>query len=279
MSEQTISAYDGQRVTPIYSGKREDFHWVGFGSDTGTNLRECAKVIKPVLIFSDKPKAPLLSLKEFDGSVIKKATEKGKQTNTNFCEYIADFLWAQERHCGIKFDLIVLGGYMRLIKEPLLEDFPDRIINVHPADLTILTSEGKRKYVGGNAVYDALKAGETSTRSSVIIVDLVRDADKKIMADHGEIITMGNSVSIDSKFAELPEEEKRIQLKSYAKRHQEEQKRESDWPALTTALELIADGRVALGETRNHFNEWRTVYIKNHRGIFEPMPYGGLEVE
>jgi len=265
MQEQTVLAYDGQRVMPIYSGKREDFHWVGFGSGSGTNLRECAKVIKPSLIFSDRPKAPLLSLKEFEG--IRKIAEDGnkyKGRSKEFNQYIADLLYSQKKYCGIKFDLIVLGGYMRIVREPLLEDFPDRIINVHPADLTILNSEEKRKYVGGNAVYDALKAGEKATRSSVILVDEG--------TDHGEIITMGNSVSIDSKFSEMPIEE-------YAKEHQDKQKRESDWPALTTALELIADGRVALGEKRNHFNEWRTVYIKNHIGIFNPMPYGGLEVE
>ena len=45
----------------IYSGKQEDFLWVGFGSGSGTNLRECAKVVKPGLIFSDRPKAELLT--------------------------------------------------------------------------------------------------------------------------------------------------------------------------------------------------------------------------
>jgi len=31
----------------IYTGKLEDFCWAGFGSGSGTNLRECAKIIKP----------------------------------------------------------------------------------------------------------------------------------------------------------------------------------------------------------------------------------------
>ena len=55
----------GYKMKKIYSGKYEDFSWVGFGSGSGTNLRECAKVIKPALIFSDRPKAKLLQLEEF----------------------------------------------------------------------------------------------------------------------------------------------------------------------------------------------------------------------
>ena len=53
-----------EQIIPIYSGKPENFNWVGFGSGSGTNLRECAKIIKPKLIFSDKPKAKLLKLYE-----------------------------------------------------------------------------------------------------------------------------------------------------------------------------------------------------------------------
>lgn len=56
-----------EKINPIYSGKLEDFHWVGFGSGSGTNLRECTKVIKPSFIFSDRPKAKLLNLDELAG--------------------------------------------------------------------------------------------------------------------------------------------------------------------------------------------------------------------
>jgi len=53
-----------EKITPIYSGKPNDFCWAGFGSGSGTNLRECAKVAPPKLIFSDRPGAKLLSLEE-----------------------------------------------------------------------------------------------------------------------------------------------------------------------------------------------------------------------
>lgn len=37
---------------------------VDFGSGSGTNMRECSKVIMPKLIFCDKAKAGLWSIKE-----------------------------------------------------------------------------------------------------------------------------------------------------------------------------------------------------------------------
>src|SRR3989344_2328004 len=51
-----------EQINLIYDGKPEDFRWAGFGSGSGTNLRECARIIKPALIFSDRPKAKLLTL-------------------------------------------------------------------------------------------------------------------------------------------------------------------------------------------------------------------------
>jgi hypothetical protein len=50
-----------QNSIPIYAGKKEAFHGVGFGSGSGTNLSECAKMIPPALVFSHKPDAGLLN--------------------------------------------------------------------------------------------------------------------------------------------------------------------------------------------------------------------------
>lgn len=236
-----------EEIIPIYSGKFEDFSWVGFGSGSGTNLRECAKVIKPRLIFSDKEGAGLLTLEELadvEKRVLKK--EEGEKS-IDYNERILDSLKKYEKEHNFTIDLIVLGGYMRLIKEPLLSAFKDKIINVHPADLSILNEDGSRKYIGGNAVYDAIKTGETKTRSSVILVDKGED--------HGEILTQGPEVKLVPKLLE------KHGGKEYAKIHQEGQKEISDWPALTTALRMIAEGRIKLGTEKSHFNEWRKVYV------------------
>ncbi len=266
--------------TPIFSGDPEEFHWAGFGSGTGTNLRECAKVIPPALIFTDKPNAKLLSLEELakvpkikiDGieacGLWKKARDDPEaeaeyvRRSLDFDKRIVDAIRNFEHREGFTIDLIVLGGYMRFVREPLLVAYKDRIINVHPADLSLLKKDFSRQYVGEKAVYDALAAGELSTRSSVIMVD-----DKE---DHGEILTMGPPVYIDRDHY-FPG--KIHSLKEYAGYHQDIQKELSDWPALTIALRLIADGSFALGANKVYYSDWRGVYLDGRL-----LPYKGLEV-
>ena len=60
-------------------------------------------------------------------------------------------------------DLIVLAGFMRIVKAPLLEAFPRRIINVHPSLLP--------KFPGRAAWTQALEAGEEKTGCTVHFVD------------------------------------------------------------------------------------------------------------
>ncbi|MBI2129042.1 hypothetical protein HYU07_02280 [Candidatus Woesearchaeota archaeon] len=247
-----------EKTTPIYSGKYEDFNWVGFGSGSGTNLRECAKVIKPKLIFSDKEDAGLLALEEL-ADVEKRFLKKEEgEKSADYNYKILTLLKNCEKENGFTIDLIVLGGYMRLIKEPLLGAFKDKIINVHPADLSILTGDGSkkyRKYIGDDAVYDAINAGEIATKSSVIMVDESED--------HGEILAQGSKVDVVNNLKE------KFGLREYAKMHQDVQKKVSDWPALTNALKMIAEGRIALGTEKTHFNEWRTVYVDGKATVYE----------
>jgi phosphoribosylglycinamide formyltransferase 1 len=72
----------------------------------------------------------------------------------------------------LEVDLVVLAGFMRVLKSPMLETFPRRIINIHPSLLP--------KFPGLEAWKQALAAGETVTGCTVHYVD------EKI--DHGDII-------------------------------------------------------------------------------------------
>ncbi len=60
-------------------------------------------------------------------------------------------------------ELVVLAGFMRVLKEPMLEAFPQRIINIHPSLLP--------KFPGIEAWKQALAAGEKVTGCSVHYVD------------------------------------------------------------------------------------------------------------
>jgi len=71
---------------------------------------------------------------------------------------------------ALNVDAVVLLGYLYVLTEAMLSAFPDRILNVHDADLTLLDVEGKRRYVGLHSTRDAIIHGEKETRSSVHIV-------------------------------------------------------------------------------------------------------------
>jgi folate-dependent phosphoribosylglycinamide formyltransferase PurN len=286
MSEQIIS---------MHSGRPEDFVWAGFGSGKGTNLEKGAGVKLPGLVFTDKPSAGLLQIPILNSSGIEKivmngfafcgsyAKAKGNPEaeaaymarSREFNERILDALQDYEHRIGKKIDLIVLGGYMRFVLDPLLSAYKDRIINVHPAPLDILvkTDEGlKRKFVGGDAVYDMLVAGERKTRSSVIIVD-----EKE---DHGEILTQGPLLVPEPWIYEIAPWAKETILRKFVdgdksiglRGFQDLQKEYSDWPAITFALRAIMQGKLALGTEKVHHKEWRRVYFEGR-----PLPYEGYE--
>ena len=74
------------------------------------------------------------------------------------------------REAGV--ELVVLAGFMRVLKAPLLAAFPRRIINLHPSLLP--------KFPGREAWKQALVAGESVTGCTVHYVDAG--------VDSGEII-------------------------------------------------------------------------------------------
>ncbi|MBI1730752.1 hypothetical protein HY229_03255 [Candidatus Acetothermia bacterium] len=128
-----------------------------------------------------------------------------------------------------KSDLIIHSGFMLIATEPYLSRFKNKILNVHPADLTILDERGKRKYAGLHVVEKAFKAGATTTRSTI---HLVTEG-----VDEGPIIALSEPLKIHPGIS--PEE------------HQEKMKWACDGPAYQKALELIADGRVKVDMSTN----------------------------
>jgi phosphoribosylglycinamide formyltransferase-1 len=64
-------------------------------------------------------------------------------------------------------ELVVLAGYMRMIKAPLLDTFPQRIINIHPSLLP--------QFPGLEAWTQALEAGVPETGCTVHWVDAGMD--------------------------------------------------------------------------------------------------------
>jgi folate-dependent phosphoribosylglycinamide formyltransferase PurN len=133
-------------------------------------------------------------------------------------------------------DIIALGGYMSFTTL-------GRCVNVHPADLSILTSEGKRKYTGDNAVYDAILAGEKTLRSSTLWTDQG--------VDTGPLLMVSESIKVElpSSLEELKSDQKK--LLEIADLHQQRLKEAGDWKIFPLTIEMIANGRFSLDEFNN----------------------------
>lgn len=65
-------------------------------------------------------------------------------------------------------DIVLLLGYIYIVREPLLSAFP--IYNIHDSDLRIHRPDGERRYVGLHSTRDAILAGERETRSTLHVV-------------------------------------------------------------------------------------------------------------
>lgn len=63
----------------------------------------------------------------------------------------------------LSIDLVVLAGYMRIISPVLLQAFPKRIINLHPAYLP--------SFPGKQSILDAYEAGVSETGVTVHYID------------------------------------------------------------------------------------------------------------
>ena len=140
---------------------------------------------------------------------------------------------AQNLVQAFNVDMIALGGYMSYITL-------NRCVNVHPADLSIKSSDGTRTYVGDNAVYDAILAGEKSIRSSTLWTDEG--------VDSGPLLMVSDSLKI-----QLPEALDRLKgnRENFLKivdEHQERLKEIGDWKIFPLSIEMIARGRFALDE-------------------------------
>ena len=145
------------------------------GSGKGSNCRAILEKIRngtlqaeARIVISDVLDAPILEIaREF--SVPNAYLSPGKfrtrldlQTETELVRMLRD--------AGV--DLVVLAGFMRVLKSPMLEAFPRRIVNIHPSLLP--------KFPGLGAWSQALAAGEKVTGCTVHYVDA--------RIDHGDII-------------------------------------------------------------------------------------------
>jgi phosphoribosylglycinamide formyltransferase-1 len=145
------------------------------GSGKGSNCRAILESIKSGalaaevrVVISDVFDAPILDIaREF--SVPNAYLPPGRFHTRLEPQAEADLL-RMLREAGV--ELVVLAGFMRILKLPMLEAFTRRIVNIHPSLLP--------KFPGLEAWNQALVAGEKMTGCTVHYVDE--------QIDHGDII-------------------------------------------------------------------------------------------
>ena len=145
------------------------------GSGKGTNCRAILERIRAGkleaetrLVISDVFDAPILDIaREFS---VPNAFLPPGNFKTRLDPRVETDLVGMLREAEV--DLVILAGFMRVLKAPMLEAFPRRILNIHPSLLP--------KFPGLKAWAQALEAGETVTGCTVHFVDE--------QIDHGAII-------------------------------------------------------------------------------------------
>jgi phosphoribosylglycinamide formyltransferase-1 len=160
------------------------------GSGKGSNFRAILEAIEAgrlqasvAIVCSDVPNAGILEIARRAGIAASVIDEKRFRTRLSPETEIV--LVKQLRDAGV--DMVVLAGYMRMLKAPMLEAFSRRIINIHPSLLP--------KFPGLEAWRQALEAGETLTGCTVHFVDEGMDSGE-IIAQASVPVLSGDSPAL-----------------------------------------------------------------------------------
>ena len=174
-----------------------------FVSGSGTNCENLIKYftdherIHPALVVSNKPDAYALVRAERLG-VPTAVTLKADLHNP-------DVMLPLLRQHDI--DFIVLAGWLPLIPDFLIEAYPHKIVNIHPALLPKYGGKG----MWGHHVHEAVKAaGETETGMTVHWVTPVCDAG-------GIIAQFRVALSPDDTVEDIAEKEHQLEMEHFPK--------------------------------------------------------------
>ncbi len=148
-----------------------------FASGEGTNAENlihyfsASKEVKIKLVVTNNADAGIVKRAELHKKNIQIIS---KQALTNYTEQIIDFLQTE------KVDLIVLAGFLLKIPEKLIQAFPNRIINIHPA---LLPKYGGKGMYGRHVHEAVIKAKEKESGITVHYVNEEYDKGATILQE------------------------------------------------------------------------------------------------
>ncbi|MBO4563807.1 MAG: phosphoribosylglycinamide formyltransferase [Bacteroidaceae bacterium] len=174
-----------------------------FVSGSGTN---CENLIH-YFADSDRFRCALVVSNKADAYALVRAEQLGVPTalapkpQLNDADYMLPLL---REHA---IDFIVLAGFLPLVPNFILDAFPRRIINIHPALLPKYGGKG----MWGHHVHEAVKAaGETETGMTVHYVTP--------LCDSGEIIAQFRTALSPTDTADdIAEKERRLEMEHFPK--------------------------------------------------------------
>lgn len=154
------------------------------GSGSGSNMQAILDAIEDGtldarigLVLSDNPGAFILRRAEKHG--IPTGLIDCGGFKTKFPDEVQAATALRLKEAGVQ--LVCLAGFLRLVKRPLLDVFPDRILNIHPSLLP--------KYPGLESWKQALDAGEREAGCTVHFVDEGMDTGPVILQESVPILS------------------------------------------------------------------------------------------
>ena len=139
------------------------------------------------IVLSDNPQ----------GYILERARQRGIETGiidcrgfrTKFPEEAQQETADRLKAAGV--DLVCLAGFLRLVKRPLLDAFPQRILNIHPAILPA--------FPGLEAWKQALDAGVSETGATVHFVDEGMDTGPVILQQRVPVLPDDTAESLHAR--------------------------------------------------------------------------------
>lgn len=167
------------------------------GSGSGSNFQALLDAIddgrlnaEVAAVLSDNPGARILE----------RARSRGLPAEIIDCAGHASLFPATEqaRVAGLLIeagvDFICLAGFMRLVKKPLLDAFPGRILNIHPSLLPA--------FPGLEAWKQAVEAGARETGCTVHLVDAGMDTGPVVMQERVPVLADDTPESLHARIQE-----------------------------------------------------------------------------
>jgi phosphoribosylglycinamide formyltransferase-1 len=171
------------------------------GSGSGSNMQAILDAIaagkldaRIALVLSDNP----------DAFILKRAAKHGIATGvidcggfkTRFPDEVQTETALRLKQAGV--ELVCLAGFLRLVKRPLLDAFPSKILNIHPSLLP--------KYPGLESWKQALDAGEKEAGCTVHFIDDGMDTGPIILQEGVPILSDDTAEELHARIQKIEHE-------------------------------------------------------------------------